>query len=122
MQETPNFVIPAKCHSDTHHIQIDFDAVEYFSQCDFQDVVDLANCQWGGDYPADRVAEWFKETTTKTLFTYLDCIAESPACEDMRGFECEVDDEAATKWLRENRPDVYLYVHRDKLPGKEKAS
>lgn len=71
--------IRAECHSDDHNIEISFDAVKWFKKVTDADIISLAQCSWGGDYPADNVAEHFEKSTTKRLFDYLHAIHGDPS-------------------------------------------
>jgi hypothetical protein len=95
------FVIPAECHSDNHIIEIDFDALKWFEQASDKDILDLAKCEWGGDYPADAVAQHFERNLTKELFVYLEKYAP-----DDCGFECHVNEACAIGWIKSNRPEL----------------
>jgi hypothetical protein len=81
------FEIPARCKSDDGRIEIEFEAVDYFLQCTAKDVDALMECDWGGDYAADAVAEFFRETTTSRLYEYIDMLA-GLDLGDHAGFEC----------------------------------
>ncbi len=101
-------VIRAEAHSDDHNVEIEFDALRWFKHASDDEILELAECGWGGDYPADGVAEFFdgKKNGTGRLFRYLEDIAEDWSKKDLRGFECHVNEEDAIKWLRKNRPAV----------------
>ena len=101
-------VIRAEAHSDDHNVEIEFDALRWFKQATDEEIVELAECGWGGHYPADAVAEYFdgKKNCTSRLFRYLEDIAEDWSKKDLMGFECHVNEEDAIKWLRKNRPAV----------------
>lgn len=97
--------ISATVHSDDYHIDFEFNAAPWFSQASDDEIVALAKIDWGGDYEADDVAQFFKKSTTKKLFDYL---ATSPTMgkDETVGFECHIDADEAYRWLRENRPEV----------------
>lgn len=96
-----NYLIPAECHSDDQKVQISFDAISWFLQATEKQIQDLVDCEFGLDYPADAVAMFFDKTTTEKLFMYLDIIQD-------QGFECTVDREKASKWIKENRPTIAI--------------
>ena len=106
------FVIPAEAHSDDHVIEVKFDALEYFLQATAEELLLLAGCGFGGDYPADNVAQYLAETNKplEKLFDYLEAIADVPSKKDCNGFECNVDETAARTWLAENRPQVFALL------------
>lgn len=97
--------IKAEVHSDDRVFEIPFDAVAWFKQAKPQKIVDLAGCDWGGDYPADAVAEFMEDHVPEIaqMFRYLERIHDTPhSC----GFECHVNKVLAVVWLEANRPAV----------------
>lgn len=99
-------VIRAEAHSDDHHVQVEFDAVHWFEQASDSEIADLARCDWGGDYPADAVAEFFDRTgknSTSRLFRYLEAIADDRSKKDVSGFECHVNRADAIQWVKAHR-------------------
>jgi len=106
--------VKAEVHSDDRVFEIDFDATDWFCQASDEEIVDLIGCDWGGDYPADAVAQFYEGTNAEigTLFSYLSSIKNTrKAC----GFECHVDGATAVEWLRKNKPHLlFLQVEYDK--------
>jgi|GEM_PF-4650951 len=109
-------IIPAKAYSDDRVVQISFDAAKWFEQASDQAILDLAECGWGGDYPADVIVyyDYAKAVLSKGhdkirhLFAYLDAVRDtSSAC----GFECHVDEEVAMEWIKDNRPHLLEQIH-----------
>lgn len=98
----PEFTIPAEVHTDDHSIKIEFDAVTWFEQASDKEIVDLANCNWRGDYPADAVAQdsmaWRKDIDR--VFNHFN------PDKNLGGFECSVNEEKAVGWLQENKPEI----------------
>jgi hypothetical protein len=92
--------IGAEVHTDDHDIEINFDASPWFAQASDSEIVELANCGWGGDLPADAVAQesvkWYPE-----IEAILD---HKGPHKDLSGFECHVDESDAIAWLEANRP------------------
>lgn len=101
-------MIPATAHTDDHLFQASFDAEPYFAQASEQELAALVDCGFGGDYPADRVAEWTRENVPHPeLASLFDYLARSPRMgRDPVGFECHVDVEAAEAWLRRHHPSL----------------
>ena len=105
-------IIMTEAYSDDRVIQVSFNAAKWFEQASDQTILDLAECGWGGDYPADKIVDYYDCTDAvlskdhdkiKKLFTYLDAIRNtSSAC----GFECHVEEEAAMEWIKNNRPHL----------------
>ncbi len=96
-------MINAECHTDDYAVQIDFDALAWFTQASPEEICKLHRCGWGGDYPADDVAIFFADTVTVDLFTYIRI---SQRGRNPVGFECHVDEDNARKWIEDNRSDV----------------
>ncbi len=99
--------IRAECHSDDHNIEISFDAVKWFEDAEGDAILELADCEWGGDYAADAVAEHFEDSTTKRMYDYLHIVNQN---ETKCGSECHVDKDDALRWLKKNRPKIYAAV------------
>ena len=62
---------------------------------------DLDSCGFGGDCPADEVAEFFEDSVTKKLFDYM---------EFSSGYECYVDRKTVAQWLRSASPKHLKYL------------
>jgi hypothetical protein len=105
-------MIKAECHSDDHNVEAEFDATPWFEQAKDKDLADLAECGWGGDYPADEVAEFMADRVERIaeMFKYLEIIHGDPSKKDCQGFECHVEDGDALKWILENRPHLLKVV------------
>lgn len=102
--EAPDGVsVRAEVHTDDHVHEVDFDAAGWFAAATDDQIDDLREIDWGGDYAADLVAELFDGTHpgVTELFRYLSVIQGSEkAC----GFECHVNGGDAEAWVRANRP------------------
>ncbi|HET6843525.1 MAG TPA: hypothetical protein VFK06_17870 [Candidatus Angelobacter sp.] len=101
--------VPAECHTDDYVVEATFDAEQWFSQASDEEIVDLASCGWGGDYAADRVAEFiagFHEQVS-SVFIYLRIVAYK---KDRPGYECFIDPAAAMTWIGEHRPHLLSRV------------
>lgn len=99
-------MIRAECHSDDRNVEVRFDATPWFEQAKDEQIADLFACGWGGDYPADAVAEYMAEHNEKIafMFKYLVAISDDPTKKDCHGYECHITDElAALNWILENR-------------------
>jgi len=108
--ETAVGLIKAEAHSDDDVFEVPFNAVLWFQQATAAEIVALADCGWGGDYPADVVAQFMADqiTSIAEMFRYLERIHNTPrGC----GFECHVDKPSAIAWLKINRPDVATAIH-----------
>jgi len=90
--------IRAEAHSDDRRHEINFDAKMYFINTSDKELQALEDSGWGGDYPADKVAQYFENTNKemKKLFDY---------CRNNDvGYECHVNKEDAILWIKKNRP------------------
>lgn len=107
--------ITAEAHSDDHIFEADFDATPWFKQATQEEIKELAECDWGGDKPADEVARFCSDHNEELsrMFTYLGLIADRPSKKDECGFECYVDEGSALQWLREYRPEIYAVLEVD---------
>jgi len=107
-------MIRANCHSDDHNVKVDFDATKWFQQASNEEILALARCKFGGDYPADDVAVWNAERNKKIalMFKYLVIIANDPAKKDCNGFECRINSVDAHKWLKKNRKLLLKKINR----------
>lgn len=101
-----SLTIAAECHTDDYAIEVRFNAVNWFKQASDQEIIELAECAWRGDYPADKVAEesirYFKKL--ESIFSHTN------QCEDLSGFECSVDEVSAMAWLKANRIDLFEVI------------
>ena len=104
--------VKAEAHSDDYNVQVEFDAADWFEQASDQEIVELVNCGWGGDYPADAVAEFLSDADLglSKLFDYLHAIANDPSKKDCNGFECHIDPDKAAAWLNANRPQLAQHL------------
>lgn len=94
-------MIQAMVMSDDQKVKDYFDATRWFEQADAQDIVQLSESGWGGDFPADEVANYFQEKETKRVFDYLEIVAEEEV-----GYECYVDTIDALQWLKTHRSHI----------------
>jgi hypothetical protein len=101
-------MIKAEAHSDDHVFTTTFDATAYFEQASDQQISELQACGFGGDYPADAVAQFHADTNKdlEAMFDYLARIANDPSKKDCSGFECHVDESDAQAWINANRPHL----------------
>lgn len=105
--------IPAEVHTDCRTAEAEFDAEPWFQQASDEDILQLAECGWGGDQPADEVAEHFEnepgyENVTE-IFTALHILHRKTEV----GFECHIEEEKAMTWLKEHRPYLHAILLND---------
>ena len=98
----PDPEIRAEVHSDDLVFEVAFDAEPWFVQATDDDILDLADIGWGGNYPADAVAHFFEDSIHEIgdLMGYCQR-------KDGVGFECHVNEEDALKWLAASRPELF---------------
>ena len=101
-------MIKAKAWSDDHNIEVEFDATAWFEGASNKEILDLAACDWRGDYPADEVAMFMADQVPALadLFRYLAIIAKDPLKKDLGGFECAVDADQAHQWIKKHQSNI----------------
>lgn len=97
-------MIRAETHSDDFVFEVAFDAIPFFEQASVEQIVELAKCEWRGDYPADAVAQH-----VQNLPGYEDVaiVLDYTTRKREMGFEVSVDANDAMRWLRANRPETF---------------
>ena len=108
-------MISAIADTDDFAIILEFDATPFFEQASDEDLVALAECDWGHDYPADEVANFMRDSGDKNFvkfFTYLDIKNEFRGDSDMTGFEVKVNRGEALDWLTTFRPGVLAQINQ----------
>lgn len=98
--------IYAEVHSDDWVVDAEFDAVPWFEQATDNEITNLADIGWRGDYAADAVAEHFDGIHGDVTFV-MRYVASVKHGRGNIGFECSVDAEEAMTWLEVNRPGLY---------------
>ncbi len=100
-------MIRAECHSDDRKFEIDFDATPWFEQATPEQLRALRDCEWGGDYPADEVAQFMdgRHDGINSMFRYIEASNAAERSCDRVGFECHVNEEDACEWLMEHRAE-----------------
>jgi hypothetical protein len=86
-------------------VEVDFDAVRWFEQASDDEILALAECGWGGDYPADNVASFF-EGAHGEITEMFQHIGHMQKTRNAVGFECHVDEDEAMAWLDANKPEL----------------
>ncbi len=99
-----DFKISAEVHTDDYVHQIEFDALPWFKQASDGLILELAECGWGGDLPADEVAIYMGGIN-EDVKRVMDNVGNNPN-EDLSGFECNVDEDSAIEWVEKNRPHL----------------
>lgn len=99
-------MITARCCSDDREVDITFDATDYFENIKstsffMSRMNEFITFGFGGNIPADNVAEFFEDSSTQELFDHL----KDTDPQDDVGFECYIVKEDVIKWLKLN--DLY---------------
>lgn len=101
--------VKAHCYTNDEQIKLDFDATEFFANALKEGTLDdiyneLYDCGWGGEFVADDIVFYYRETTTKALVDYIHS-------EDKRdssvGFECHVNRESLKAWFSKYWPGYF---------------
>ena len=108
----PVHTVKAEAHSDDHNSTATFDAAPWLWKATENEIIALAKCGWGGDYPADVVARDSDHPLITRLFGYLNMV-NSTKTENKVGFECHVDEWDAIAWLKERRPEILEKLAHD---------
>lgn len=95
MSEQQTLRVTCEIYSDDRRYHLrDVDATPWFKQASVVDMLRLAECGYGGDYPADEVAHWLC-ATNGDVANLMDYVTHVP---DM-GFECRVNRDQARAWV-----------------------
>jgi hypothetical protein len=103
--------IPAECHSDDGVVECSFDAVSWFRGAVAKEILDLAKCGWGGDYPADEIAISMAKQDEDIAFMF-NYIEYKKRHESDIGFECHVQETEAMAWLEKNRRLIFKKIQK----------
>lgn len=93
-------VVTADIYSDDRVFDLrDVDVTAFFAQASDRQIFSLAQCGWGGDYPADAVAHYISNCndTVADMFGYLERVG---GRKNAPGFEVQVNREQALAYLR----------------------
>lgn len=110
------YAISAEAYTDGRAVEITFDAKEWFEQATDDEISDLIACGYGGDQPADAVAQYFtgKLRSVDLLFEFIN--------HDIGlGFECHIDKDDAENWIAANRSQLMPDETEDALLKAEVA-
>lgn len=90
--------VHAQMYSDDHLYSWYGDVTAYLAQCSDDELHELIAIEWGKDYPADAIAQWYADQE-KAIERMLDYCQQSGRV----GFEVQVDQDEAHQWLRQHR-------------------
>ena len=94
--------VEANIMSDDGELSVDFNAVPWLETATPDEIAELKQCGWGGDYPADKVAEALA-ASHEALDSFFGAVT--------GGFEVHVDELQAKRYLQQYRPDVWQQVN-----------
>jgi hypothetical protein len=114
-EEVEGTRVTACCWSDDHVIEYDFDCTEAIADINKKTLEVIIQEDWGLCEETDRIANWYADTRTNRLFTYLQTIEGQKEY----GFEVRVDQASALRWLEENRAEWLEEWLRDEDMAKE---
>jgi len=99
--------VHAECHSDDRVYSAEFNAVRWFEQADDNEVLELAEDDWGDSYAADRVGMFMADIVpdVQKMFDYLEHYNQAQT--KHIGWVCTVNKDHALKWLKAHRPQLH---------------
>ncbi|WP_087864072.1 hypothetical protein [Comamonas thiooxydans] len=100
--------VMTKLTSDDGVAKAEFNAALWFYQASVEDLVELQQCGWNCDYPADAIAHFFevKLNEVGNVFGHINRVNQDSFDDRMTGFQVVVDAQAAKAWLAVHRPAV----------------
>lgn len=103
-------MIHAEAYTDCRQFRVQFDATKWAEQASEKELLSLVECGFGGDYPADAVAQYMStvDANVTKLFDFLEVVSRQPLTGDKNGFECNVNESDFIAWLQKNRPEIVL--------------
>ena len=96
--------ISAHAYSDDKLYEVTFNAAPWFAEADDEEILSLARCEWGGDYPADAVVHGMIDSFDSEDVAQLSSMMDYVTRKKDTGFECHVDEKDALAWLHMHRP------------------
>lgn len=113
-------MIRAGVQTDDHQYEIEFDATKYFEDAPDEAILNLAQVGWGGDYPADWVAEYLESDNSriKEMLDYVrhPSVRNRP---NAPGYEVHVNEEDALEWLKANRSRLANQIEKGMFGPRE---
>jgi hypothetical protein len=107
-KSNPASSVRSEIHTDGYEYETQFDAEPWFRQASDQQIREIRDIDWRGDYPADDVAWWMRNKDPEVDLVLI-------AVEDEGlGFEVAIDPADAERWVRHHRPHL---VNRAENPG-----
>lgn len=98
--------VMATGHSDDWAHEVMFDATAWFEQASDQELRALHEIGYRGDCAADAVLLFFEDCIAELAGLLEYCRRSQTRGREGVGFECEVDEDDALRWLAARRPGV----------------
>jgi hypothetical protein len=97
--------------SDDHRRDVTFSVASWLMNATEEAILDLAEINWYGNYPADAVSDASRDPAVIEVYRYLEVANEAKSTfDDDIGFCTTVDDAEALRFLRAFRYPVFLKV------------
>jgi hypothetical protein len=96
----------AEGHSDDWMHEVAFDATPWFEQASEEELRALHEIGYRGDCAADAVLLFFEERIEEVAAMLEYCRKSQTRGREGVGFECEVDEDDALRWLAARRPGL----------------
>jgi hypothetical protein len=99
-------LVAAEAHSDDHVTKAEFNAAWWLMTATDKEVLELAKCGWGCDYPADAVAKFMRhfDYNLERMFAHIKNLI---GTKDAPGFEVQIDAGTAVRFLIYYRPELF---------------
>lgn len=98
--------VSATLNDDAVLTTLEFDAGPWFAQASDEDIRELREIGWRGDYAADEVALFFEDTNSDIANLVGFCQG-TQGSDNPIGFECAVDGDEAMNWLKFNKTQLW---------------
>lgn len=105
--------ITANAYSDDRLYEVSFNAAPWFANATYDEILALARCGWGGDYPADAVVHSTIDNGDSNHVADLSAMMEYVTKKKDLGFECHIDEGEAMAWLKAHRKDLADHIARE---------
>lgn len=105
--------VMATGHSDDWAHEVTFDATAWFEQASDQELRALHEIGYRGDCAADAVLLFFEDGIPEVAGLLEYCRRSQTRGREGVGFECEVDEAEALRWLAVRRPGVLQEIRTD---------
>jgi hypothetical protein len=103
----------AEGHSDDWMHEVAFDATPWFEQASEEELRALHEIGYRGDCAADAVLLFFEERIEEVAAMLEYCRKSQTRGREGVGFECEVDEDDALRWLAARRPGLLQEIGAD---------